>query len=524
MKNLFSGKNSIYILAPFSGFLLSLAYPPIGLGYLGFFCLIPYLVALYGRDTKTGFMSGIFLGIPYFFITQYWIYHSIDYYGGVPFLLSISVVFLLCLYESLYTAVFGMFTAYFTSKKRTSLLSAIAPFLWVALEFLRAHLFTGFPWSLLGYTQERFLPFIQIADITGIYGISFIVMLINTAIADIIISLILKKSKYQKESIFVIITTFVIFVISIYYGIHRIKEINEITLSSKKIKIAIIQGNIDQSQKWDNRYQKYVFERYMDLTRTSMRENPQLIVWPETALPFYPDLNREMTEKFKSFVREIKTPLLTGAVLVRDKRIINNTLSYSITNSAILYDKNGNETFIYDKIHLVPFGEYIPLKNLLFFINRLVEGIGEYKAGTSYKQAKLKWGTFSTIICYEAIFPALVRRLIGKSGNFLINITNDAWFGKTSGPYQHFSISRFRAIENRVPLVRAANTGISGFISLTGEVSKKLDIFKTGILIAKIPLVNIKSFYKYYGDVFSYLNLIYIIFVITTFKNKRGGI
>ena len=516
------GKYKGYLIPVFSGLLLSLAYPTFNLGFLAFFCIVPFLLSLYGRDGKGGFFYGLSFGLPYFFVTQYWIYHSINQYGGVPFVVSITVVMGLCLYESLYTGLFGLIVSTMTSK-RPVLLTAFAPFLWVGLEFLRGRLFTGFPWSLLGYTQEGFSTLVQVADITGIYGVSFLVILVNTALTDLVITHFMKKTD-RRTALLSFTMVMLLFALSVAYGTQRIKEIKRITSSSRHIRVAIVQGNIDQSVKWDRRYQKEVIQRYFSLTKSSLREKPQLIVWPETALPFYPDLDKKLSKRLKSFIKEIDTPLLTGAILVRDRRVVKNRLYYSLTNSALLYDEDGNLLYVYDKIHLVPFGEYVPLKDLLFFINRLVEGIGDYKAGTSYKGAQLKWGAFSTIICYEAIFPGLVRKLVDASADLLINITNDAWFGKTTGPYQHFSISRFRAIENRVTLVRAANTGISGFIDAKGDVIKKLGLFRTGYIVANIPVVEIESFYKKYGDFFSYLCLLYIALALIKIRHKRGGI
>jgi apolipoprotein N-acyltransferase len=468
-------------------------------------------------NSSMAFRSGLLFGIVYFFGTQYWIYHSINHYGGLNLLSSISIVLLLCLYESLYTAIFCLL--YSKALRKTDMPSTlIAAPLWVSLEYIRGYLFSGFPWSLIGYTQHNFIGLIQIADITGIYGVSFLVVLVNALLTDLFL---LKKKKSEKP-LFSLWKTFVSTFITLFivvsvliYGFYRINTFNKKDGDFQKIRISVIQGNINQAIKWNPEYQQEVLRIYEGLTRKALKESPALVVWPETALPFYYDSDRKLTMRLINFIKEIRTPLLTGSVIIKDKKNKKGSGRVSshvqtLSNSAILFNRNGKPSYIYDKIHLVPFGEYVPLKNILFFIDKLVVAIGEFKAGNKYQKASTSWGQLGTLICYEVIFPGLVRKFFRDGGELIVNITNDAWFGRTTGPYQHFTMAIFRAVENRKPLVRAANTGISGFIDSTGRVTKTAGLFKERAIteVVNINKKHITTFYTRFGDLFVFFNML----------------
>ncbi|GBE00805.1 apolipoprotein N-acyltransferase [bacterium BMS3Bbin06] len=503
-----------YLVSLFCGLFLAIAYPPQDLSFIAWAALAPFLVILYNRDGKIALRSGIIFGLAFFLGTQYWIYFSMNRYGGLSFPASISIVFLLCLYESLYMGVFALLISGIT--KRISIpLSLIAPPLWCTLEYLRGHLFTGFPWSLVGYTQYSNLSFIQIADITGVYGVSFLVILVNSALSDIFIYLQKRRAgapAHIWKPLFSLAVAFSITLVSVGYGRYTIKKLDGLK-DGRKIRVAVVQGNIEQDRKWDSQYQNSVLETYMELSRSLPGKKPDLIVWPETALPFYFNANPELHKRLTSFVKDLSIPLLTGTMLVRKNPATKPNNPYSISNSALLLDGNGNTSYQYDKIHLVPFGEYVPLKKVLFFINKIVVGIGDFLPGKIYANARTEWGSFSTLICYEIIFPDLVRRFFKKRGDLIVNITNDAWFGKTSGPYQHFSMAVFRAIENRKPLVRAANTGISGFIDQTGRIRDRTGLFERAVIVDDIEIHKTGSIYRRFGDIFSFLNIGITLFI-----------
>lgn len=499
------------VSAVLSGALLISCFPTFDLYLLAWVALVPFLVSLYDQQPKEAFISGMLMGVVYFFGTTYWIYHSLNHFGNIPFLLSLILVFFLSLYLSLYT---GLFAMLFSMKITTTRLPAllIAPVFWTSLEFIRSYALTGFPWSSLGYSQYKFLLGIQFADITGIYGVSFLIVAINGAIADIFIV----KKRLQDMPLFSLSRTvsgfaalgiILLFVFS--YGYWRLNQHRP----GNPLRVSIIQGNIEQSKKWNPEYQDEVINTYKELTTLAASSSPSLIIWPETSLPFYFGYDTVRTSDFVSFQKQLNTYLLFGSVTV--KEAASGKSPALLANSAVLLDKNGNVPYIYDKIHLVPFGEYVPFRGVLFFLDKLVAGVGDFTPGGKYIKASTSSGSFSTLVCYEIIFPGLVRKFYSRDGDFIVTITNDAWFGKTTGPYQHFSIAVLRAIENRKPLIRAANTGVSGFIDSSGRILKTTPVFERMVETMDMFTDTTRSFYSKYGDIFLYLCMVvFILFLI----------
>jgi len=510
-----------FFLALCSGAALTLSFPRYDLFFIAWVALVPFLWTLSVLGERDSFISGILFGIAFFLGTQYWIYHSINHYGHVSLSLSLLIVFLLSVYQALYMGVFALLVNFVTSKSRIPLVFFV-PALWACTEFVRGILFTGFPWSYVGHSQYTVLPLIQIADITGAYGVSFLIVAVNCAVVDI---LVLKRRK-RKIPLYPAIPSyggallvFVLVLASLAYGMHRMRE----KLPDRMITAAVIQGNIEQDKKWDPSYQSTVLSTYLALTRSVRAENPDLIVWPETAVPFYFGSDTEFTEQLRDFQRETRIPLFFGSVTVRSL----TAGKYRLANSAILLDGDGKVAYTYDKIHLVPFGEYVPLRTVFFFIDKLVQGVGDYIPGRDFKVGHASFGQFVPAICYELIFPSLMRKYLSSGGEFLVTITNDAWFGDTPGPYQHFSAGVFRAIESRKSVLRAANTGISGLIDSKGRIVRKSSLFRQETLLLKVPKDQRVTFYTKYGDIFIYFCLLIVAVTFTNVifhsKTKIGG-
>ncbi len=507
-----------YIPFIFSGLLLFASFPELDFYFFAWFALVPALIALYDKEIRFAFKAGLLMGMIYFFGTTYWIYHALYVYGSMPFILSIFWVVLLSLYLSLYPATFCLL--YSIALKKTFLPSLVtAPCIWTSLEFIRSYALTGFPWSSLGYSQYKFLPVIQVADITGIYGISFLIVALNGMIADISITRKIRKEKPLYSSLSFVggsICLSLILILVLSYGYFRLYQERSYTI----FKAAIIQGNIDQDKKWDIHYQKAVLDTYKKLTLTAADKAPDIIIWPETALPFIFKEDKYLTEELISFQKELNSYLLFGSILIKESN--RKTKENKLSNSALLLDRNGNISYIYDKIHLVPFGEYIPLRNILFFIDKLVYGLGDYYPGDHYLSAVTPFGSFATLICYEVIFPGMVRKFFTDGGDFIVTITNDAWFGNTHGPYQHFSMAVFRAVENRKPVLRAANSGISGFIDSSGRIIEISRLFDKTYLFREVVKDKTLTFYTKYGDIFSYLCIITTVVIFVLFKSSKS--
>lgn len=504
--------------AVISGVILVLCFPKPNLFLMAWIALVPFLLSLYNKSPKEAFKAGFLFGIPYFFGTLYWIYHSINHYGGISFLGSIAIVILLCLFLSLYPALFALLFSLTIRKTQLPAL-LIAPVFWVVLEFLRTYIFTGFPWSSIGYSQYQFLTIIQIADITGICGVSFLIVAVNGAVSDLFLlkqrtkDMPLFPSSYTIIGFGILIT---LIAMTFLYGHWKLREQRD----GKNMRASIIQGNIEQDRKWNPDYQNAVMAIYKELSLKVTADSPSVIVWPETAVPFFFMSDKDYSNDLIAFQSQLNSYLLFGSVLVRGKQ--GN--QYLLTNSAVLLDPSGKVPYTYDKIHLVPFGEYVPLQQILFFINKIVVGIGDYVQGKHHLRAETPSGSFAPLICYEIIFPGLVRKFFSNGGDFMVNITNDAWFGKTSGPYQHFSMAVFRAVENRKPVIRAANTGISGFIDSSGRILSQTGLFEKAVLTEDLKTDSTIAFYAKYGDLFSYICIVFSIILLANMISRMRSI
>ncbi len=479
-----------------SAILLTLAFPKYDIWILAWVGLIPLFFVVSRNNRKRVFLWCWFSGSLFYFLTVNWITHTMTQYGGMPLWLSFMVLLLLSVYLGLYTGLFG-YLIKLISDKTSIPLPVAAPLLWVSLEFLKAHLISGFPWASLGYSQYKFLHIIQIADITGVYGVSFLIVAVNAALFSLFL---LRKEGVLRNRIRVISISSVVFllVLSLCYGYYRLSR--DYNSTDSGVKIAVLQGNIPQNLKWDRSFKRRTVDIYKRLTNEAAGHNPDLVIWPETAAPFFFQEDSQYRDEILDIASAGHTYLLFGnpAYEITDNNVQN------MLNSAYLISPDRETLARYDKIHLVPFGEYVPLSKILFFIEKITEGTGDFTPGRDYVVMELPQGKFGVVICYEVIFPGLVRKFVLNGAEFMATITNDAWFGKTSAPYQHFTMAVFRSVENRIYFARSANTGISGFISPKGEILQASPIFEESLLIRNIFPSDTKTFYTKHGDMFAY--------------------
>jgi len=296
----------------------------------------------------------------------------------------------------------------------------------------------------------------------------------------------------------------------LFYGSYRIEQVHERMEKAEAVGVAVVQGNIEQAVKWNRDYQLRTLEVYETLTGEWAGAGTELVVWPETAMPFFFQDGDGKQRRIRQLARETGAYLLLGSPSYRDK---DGAVRYG--NSAFLVSPEGEITGKYDKVHLVPFGEYVPLKKLFDFMEKLVAGVGDFAPGEGWNPLSMRRGTLGVLICYEGIFPEISRTYKRKGARLLVNITNDGWYGTSSAPYQHLAMSLFRAVENRLYLVRSANTGISALISPAGEVVLNTDIFKRTGLRGSVGLLAMESPYSRYGDIFVYFCFFFsaIIFI-----------
>jgi len=486
-------KKKDLLLSLLSGVLLIFSFPNFDLEFLAWFAFVPVLYAIHGKTPLHAFTLGFLTGLISYLGILYWIIVAIHTYGNIPLLLSGFILLLLVGYLSLFTGTFGFLTRVvpLSSGIQTIL---FLPILWTALEYLRSFLLTGFPWANLGYSQYLNLPFIQMADITGPYGLSFVILLVNTTLFWILHQWINKTFPARE-----VVVTLLVLLSSMIYGYVKMGVIDQQMLHQPSLKVGVTQGNIDQSIKWDESFQKETLKIYERLSLQVAEQHPDLIIWPETATPFFFQQAIEFQPMVLDIPNKTKTFLLFGSPSFKIERGKVNHY-----NSAYLASPSKEIIGRYDKIHLVPYGEYVPLGEILP-LGSLGEGIGNFKSGKVIYNFSLPQGKFGVLICFEIIFPDLCRRFVKSGADFLVTITNDAWFGTTSAPHQHFSIAVFRAVENRVFIARAANTGITGFIDPTGKIIKKGEIFTEEAMSETIRLSKKKTFYTLYGDVFAWV-------------------
>jgi apolipoprotein N-acyltransferase len=487
--------------------LLTAALPKIDFSVLAWLALVPMLYAvLQSSDWRQALRLGFVTGLAHFLTLVYWLVDTMQTYGHLPVYLSVPLLFLLASYLALYIGGFGLLTRIFL--KRPLLAMASVPACWVILEYLRAILFTGFPWAMLGYSQHGTLPLIQLADICGVYGVSFVIVQINVTL--LLIGLFFLRPAFYRGCLSIRVLTAAVLIAAVTvgavmaYGNARMRTIEQALTAARHQKIAIIQGNIDQLIKWDPAFQIATTEKYLRLSAQACQASPDLVVWPETATPFYFGHNREMTAKVNQRIAQCGNAFLIGS-----PSFVRKGEDVSFYNSAFLLDGQARSLGTYSKAHLVPFGEYVPLKKWLPFIGKMVEHVGDFEAGEP--GATIAWppADLGVLICYEVIFPELARAAVQNDAAVLINLTNDAWYGTSSAPYQLFAMAVFRAIETRRGLVRAANTGISGYIDPIGHSSNQTELFSDAVLTRPVPIVKeIDTLYVRYGNLFAWICLL----------------
>lgn len=484
--------------------LLTFSFPRPDLGSLAWVGLVPLIVFSLKTTPKRAFRVGCLTGVLHFLALLRWMAVTITQYGGIPWVAGIAVLVLLSLYLGLYM---GLFAWGLARWRRGGLFMLLfAPVFWVALEYLRTQAFTGFPWGLLGYTQHKHLALIQLVDITGVYGVSFLVVLVNTALALFVRRVIDRAdgsslAGWGAPVVGLGVAGFMVYG-AFAYGTIRMVQVEEIQGKAPTLSVGVIQGNIDQAVKWDTAYQLSTIETYVRLSREALSKHPDLVVWPETATPFYylNPADRLLTRMVNRGIAAGDTDWIIGAPAAE-----RSDDGWNYFNRAYAVTSKGAVIGSYDKVHLVPFGEYIPLQKLLFFVKRLVVSAGNFSAGDKGDTIKGWDWQVGVQICFESIFPELSVASVRSGATLLVNLTNDAWFGRSGAPFQHFQMARFRAVETRRALARSANTGISGFVDPVGRVLGTTPLYEEAWRVETLPVMTLTSLYVRFGDLFAWV-------------------
>ena len=502
--------NLVYSVA--GGILLFLSFPHHGRGYVAWIALVPLFASLHRRNPADSFLLGFLFGFVAHVGILYWISYVVVVYGSLPVIAGIAAMFLLCAYLALYIGIFSALLSF--ARERGIALLLAAPPLWISMEWIKGWMLTGFPWGNFAYSQYQNVSLIQIADVTGIHGITFLLVTVNALLFDILIA----KGELKKVAGECVICCMLL-VCFYVYGILRIDQIARAVRSASPFGVNLVQGNIDQNVKWNPDDQSKTVDIYHQLSLKEAHSGAALIVWPETAAPFYLQDASELQKKVIETAVQTRSWLIVGSPSY-DRA--GNHVSYR--NSAFLLSPDGEIQGRYDKVHLVPYGEYVPLRTLFPFLSKMVVGIGDFQGGKEFLPLVLMAGKRAgTLICYEAIFPEYSRCYKRQGAELLVNITNDAWFGETSAPYQHLSMAVFRAVENRVYFIRAANTGISAIIDPTGRISARTILFERTVLKGTARWMRVDSIYARYGDIFLYLCLTWMVAVFIIAAARKGG-
>lgn len=483
-----------------SGVLLALSFPKPDLSILAWLAFLPLLYAVRDKSPKSSFKLGFLSGLVAYTGIFYWLNIVMTTYGKLPMLISFSLTLLMAAYLALFLAAAICLTRFAEDHSIPPLLTF--PFLWVALEYSRAHLLSGFPWASLGYTQYRTLPLIQIADVVGVYGVSFLIILVNIFLYQLWRWV---RGKYGASYPFPATAAAVsLLLLTLFYGFISLNHED----AGKEIKVALAQGNIPQDVKWNPSFQEETVAIYERLSRKTAGAGMELIVWPESSLPFFYQKELAYSQRISSLARELNSYLVVSSPALE-----YDDGKERLLNSAFLISADGSTVGRSDKVHLVPFGEYVPLATFLPFVKKMVQGIGDFSPGKSLTPLAAPFGKMGMLICFEGIFPEISREYVRNGAGLLVNITNDAWFGDSSAPYQHLSMTVFRAVENRVPLVRSANTGITAFIDSRGHVLGMSRLFREELLSGTVRMGSERSIYTRYGDIFAWFCCIFSLAV-----------
>lgn len=485
-KNTTRSLSKAYFFAILSGAMWAASFPPLPLGFLAFFFLVYFWAAMENiRSSSGAFLIGYIWGFIASAGTLWWVYKP-----TLPGM--IALVLFLPLYNALYAIIY-----YYIWQRSHSVAILISPILFVAIEYLRSWGILGFPWINISYSQSYYPVLIQFADIVGSFGVSFWIVLINVSIYFLLSHPLSKKSLIPAAVILIL------FCGALSYGIIRMKK----QLEGTPLRIALLQGNIDPYEKWTPKFKRQNAGMYAEMIY-SVSQHTDLLIMPETATICYHRLSPEMFSPFVSAVMDVRKPLLTGTLDFDDE---NRDIYF---NTAILIMPDGTYEQSYNKIQLVPFSEQVPLQDKYPSLQKLNFGGSHFSRGTKYTVFKFNSMTFSVLICYESVFGWLSRRFRNDGAQFLVNITNDGWFGNTPGPYQHAMFNVLRAIENRCWIARCANTGISMFIDPMGRITSKTPIFEKAILVGTIFANDDKTVYNSIGDIFGWGALIIAPFLI----------
>ena len=471
------------IAAAAAGGALALAFPRMHWDGVAWIALAPLLAIAVQSGPRAAFFWGWLGGFTFFLGLLQWLNFTFLTFSAIPFPLTWMPTMGLAAYCGLWIALVMAIVGWIATRAPGVAL-IVAPFAWVAAEWGRGHLFGGFPWGLLGYTQYARLPVIQIAELGGVYLVSFVVLAVNAAVAGAIV-------QPWRRAVMGLALGGVLLLATLGFGTARLGR--PVAPDIERVRVSVMQPSIEQPLKWDPDHATMVLGIYLGLSRRVRADAPALLVWPETATPTPLGRDAVLAQILQELAATLRTALVVGSIDVE------GTNPVVLRNSAYLITERGVRDR-YDKMHLVPFGEYVPLSRVIGFVRGWAEFISDLEPGSRVVVFPGPPAPFGVVICYEGIFPELVRDFVRNGARLIVNITNDAWFGRTSGPLQHLAMYALRAVEHRTAIVRSANTGVSAFVAPTGQIVRRIGLFERDVMTSDIPLRTVTTLYTRLGD------------------------
>jgi apolipoprotein N-acyltransferase len=487
------------LLALASGFLLSLAFPNYNLPFFVWVALAPLVVASAGATTGDAMLCGQCFNILFFPMTLPWIYIVMRQFGNLGKIDAAGVLGLMTVAGGVLVGGFCACVA-FLSRRKLKRACLAAPFLWLAIEFIRENLpFIGFPWNLSGYPAGASLAVLQIASVTGIYGLSFLVVAVNAVLAWAIL-------ERTRRSVLTAVATMALLALVVWQGPRLVPQ------QAARYIAHLVQTNFPQSERYPPDWMQQHTAELDELERISIdaaHRNPGLVVWPEVPAPFS-FADPRFATRAERMAREVGEGLLIGVVEWRKPPQGN----YEAFNSVVLLGPDGQRLYSYDKVHLVPFGEYVPLANLLIFAHHLTAEVSDFTSGASRTVGVLPTGKFGVFICYESIFANEVREFAEHGAELLINVSNDGWFGRSAAPPQHLMMARVRAVENRRWMLRDTNNGYTASIDPYGRYAAELVPDIRGQLDAPYDFRSDLTIYSRFGDWLAWLAVVISVVIV----------
>ena len=487
-------------LALLSGVLFALAFPNAAIGWLIFIAPIPLFLALVrARGGWEAFFLGWLSQFVAWLIMVPWVVRVMSHYGGLPYITGVLIFIALCMVLGLYGGVFGFLFFRIGPDARFHRWLLI-PLAWAAIEYGRTYLLSGFPWNLIAAAVVDYPPLVQFDRVAGPYALGALILLLPTTIAWLIAT-----SPRGMRLVAVVAPVILLCFIWWSTGLVAEKLIGR-RATGPTYTAALLQPNISQEMRWSGSSLMEIFQRMMGMTEESIRAGATLIVWPESTVPLSYAVTDFYRDGIEAESRQHSVDIILGSVATDPEK------SNRIWNAAFLVS-GGRTIGHYDKIHLVPFGEYVPLRKMLFFAEKLVHQVGDFEFGTKDTPlvGLLRYGP---AICYEIVFPQIPRTQVIHGADVLVTITNDAWYDGTSAPRQHLNQARLRAVETDRYLLRAATTGISAFVDPTGRIVQEIPMNRQGIILARFQARQSRTLYVKLGDWFAWIACIAVVLAV----------